>query len=213
MNRAHFLSPHLCLCRRFYKIIVFNLKTSDIQLLLIYFSGIASSVLMNHNHGSFFWLLCFPWVGESYPLQVWAIFRSCPGSGQDLWQKQGKGSTTKRDPGKFLPWHVQDQPWNQHRSSLWSWFQEVLHFAGQVAFIYRRQSNSLWNFSSLFQCLIYGFLVSNIYKSSLVAHLTRPSYSKTVVLNTHFLTSPSSLKQLVLNTNLHILIRNTRLTL
>ena len=36
--------------------------------------------------------------------------------------------------------------------------------------------------------------MSNIYKSSLVAHLTRPSYSKTVVLNTHFLTSPSSLK-------------------
>ena len=63
---------------------------------------------------------------------------------------------------------------------------------------------SLQKFSLLFQCLIYGFLVSNIYKSSLVAHLTRPSYSKTVVLNTHFLTSPSYRKQLVLNTNLHI---------
>ena len=32
----------------------------------------------------------------------------------------------------------------------------------------------------LFQCFFYGFLVSNIYKSSLVAHLTSPSYSKTV---------------------------------
>ena len=31
-----------------------------------------------------------------------------------------------------------------------------------------------------FQCFFYGFLVSNIYKSSLVAHLTSPSYSKTV---------------------------------
>ena len=150
MNRAHFLSPHLCLCHRFYKIIVFNLKTSDIQLLLIYFSGIASSVLMNHNHGSFFWLLCFPWVGESYPLQVWAIFRSCPGSGQDLWQKQGKGSTTKRDPGKFLPWHVQDQPWNQHRSSLWSWFQEVLHFAGQVTFILEMKILNAFFFAKVF---------------------------------------------------------------
>ena len=33
-----------------------------------------------------------------------------------------------------------------------------------------------------FQCFFYGFLVSNIYKSSLVAHLTSPSYSKTVSL-------------------------------
>ena len=31
-----------------------------------------------------------------------------------------------------------------------------------------------------FQCFFYGFLVSNSYKSSLVAHLTSPSYSKTV---------------------------------
>ena len=33
-----------------------------------------------------------------------------------------------------------------------------------------------------YQCFFYGFLVSNIYKSSLVAHLTSPSYSKTVSL-------------------------------
>ena len=53
-------------------------------------------------------------------------------------------------------------------------------FCWSSGFYIRRQSNSLWNFSSLFQCLIYGFLVSNIYKSSLVAPLTSPSYSKTV---------------------------------
>ena len=37
-----------------------------------------------------------------------------------------------------------------------------------------------------FQCFFYGFLVSNIYKSSLVAHLTSPSYSKTVSLKGMF---------------------------
>ena len=72
-------------------------------------------------------------------------------------------------------------------------------FCWSSDFYIRRQSNSLWNFSSLFQCLIYGFLVSNIYKSSLVAHLTRPSYSKTVVLNTNHLTSLSFSNTVVSN--------------
>ena len=49
------------------------------------------------------------------------------------------------------------------------------------------RSMSMPNFLRLltalcFQCFFYGFLVSNIYKSSLVAHLTSPSYSKTVSL-------------------------------
>ena len=127
MTLSHFLSHPPYRCHRFLKtdLSTFNLKTPDILFNIIWFSGIASIGLMNHKHGFFFWLSCFSWVWALDSLiefKDWAVlsFRSCLGSGQNLWQK--RGPTTKCHPWQFLPWHIQDQSWHQCQPSLWSGF-------------------------------------------------------------------------------------------
>ena len=59
-----------------------------------------------------------PAVIELIGWTLWS-FRSCLGSRQNMCRKWGKESTCH--PWKFLPWHLQDQSWHQHRASLPSW--------------------------------------------------------------------------------------------
>ena len=155
----------------------------------------ASSFGCDAFHGWELW----PWTKEDWAL---LSFRSCLGSSQNLWPK--RGPTTKCYPQQFLPWHLQDQSWHQHQPSLWSRYQETLHFTGRLIlnlsslhlrglFVSTNLDLScLPPMLLLFQCFFYGFLVSNIYKSSLVAHLTSPSYSITVSLGDKYTKSEIS---------------------
>ena len=85
MTPSHFLSHRPYHCHRFSRHLILCPTFPTISC-----SGIASIGLMNHKHGFFFWLSCFSWVGtKNCDIEYWVVFRSCLGSGQNLWQKRG----------------------------------------------------------------------------------------------------------------------------
>ena len=126
MTPSHFLSHRPYHCHRFSRHLILCPTFPIISC-----SGIASIGLMNHKHGFFFWLSCFSWVGtKNCDIEYWVVFRSCLGSGQNLWQK--RGPTPKCHPRQFFPRHLQDQSRHKHQPSLWSGFEEALYIIGQL---------------------------------------------------------------------------------
>ena len=147
---------------------------------------------MNLNPGFFFWLSWSLWVGDHDQVLLFkSKFDDNPGPVLGLVRISG------RVKGKDKRQILDDSFLDTFKINLGVSISPVYDpdikkfFILMVNCIIKSMSSQCSIFLFLimtlcFQCFFYGFLVSNIYKSSLVAHLTSPSYSKTVSLKGMF---------------------------